>query len=53
MATTQELLEEYRRKREKILQMASDKVIEQRHKGGQWTARERINYFFDPGRSLR
>ena len=49
MPTTEELIEEYRRKRGKILQMASPEVIEKRHKGGQWTARERIEYFFDPG----
>ena len=49
MATTQELIEEYKRKRAKIEQMAAPEVIEKRHKGGQWTARERIEYFFDPG----
>jgi len=49
MATTQELIEEYQRRREKILQMAAPEKIEKRHKGGQWTARERIEYFFDPG----
>jgi len=49
MATTAELIEEYKRKRQKILQMASPEAIEKRHKGGQWTARERIEYFFDPG----
>jgi len=49
MATTQELLEEYQQKREKILQMAAPEKIEKRHKAGQWTARERIEYFFDPG----
>ncbi len=49
MATTEELIEEYKRKRAKIEQMASPDVIEKRHQGGQWTARERIDYFFDPG----
>ena len=49
MATTAELIEEYKRKRQKILQMAPPEAIEKRHKGGQWTARERIEYFFDPG----
>ena len=49
MPTTEELIEEYKRKREKILQMAKPETIEKRHKGGQWTARERIEYFFDPG----
>ena len=49
MATTAELIEEYKRKRAKIEQMAAPEVIEKRHKGGQWTARERLDYFFDPG----
>ncbi|HCP60156.1 MAG TPA: methylmalonyl-CoA carboxyltransferase, partial [Dehalococcoidia bacterium] len=49
MATTKELLEEYQQKRQKIVQMASSEAIEKRHKKGQWTARERIDYFFDPG----
>ena len=49
MATTKELIEEYKQKREKILQMARPEVIEKRHTGGQWTARERIEYLFDPG----
>ena len=49
MATTRELIEAYKQKRDKILQMAPPDVIEKRHKGGQWTARERIEYFFDPG----
>jgi len=49
MATTKELIDEYLQKRAKIVQMAAPEVIEKRHKGGQWTARERIEYFFDPG----
>ena len=49
MPTNEEMIEEYKQKRAKIEQMASPEVIEKRHKGGQWTARERIDYFFDPG----
>jgi acetyl-CoA carboxylase carboxyltransferase component len=49
MATTKELIEEYKKKRAKIVQMAAPEVIEKRHKGGQLTARERIGAFFDPG----
>ena len=49
MATTEELIEEYKQKREKIKQMADAEAIEKRHTGGQWTARERIEYLFDPG----
>ncbi|MDD4876609.1 MAG: acyl-CoA carboxylase subunit beta [Dehalococcoidales bacterium] len=49
MATTQELIEEYKQKRAKILAMGGPEAIEKRHKDGQWTARERIDYLFDPG----
>jgi len=49
MATTKEIIEEYRRRREKVKEMGSAEAVERRHKGGQWTARERIDYFFDPG----
>jgi len=49
MATTEELLEEYKQKREKILQMGGAAAVEKQHKEGKWTARERIDYFFDPG----
>jgi acetyl-CoA carboxylase carboxyltransferase component len=49
MATTKDLLEQYKKKRQKIEAMAGPDAIEKRHKEGQWTARERINYFFDKG----
>ena len=49
MSTTEELIEEYKKKRKKIESMGGPEAIEKRHKGGQWTARERIDYFFDPG----
>jgi acetyl-CoA carboxylase carboxyltransferase component len=49
MATTRELIEEYKNKRQKIQAMAPPETIDKRHAGGQWTARERIEYFFDPG----
>ncbi|MFC2001870.1 acyl-CoA carboxylase subunit beta [Chloroflexota bacterium] len=49
MSTTRELIEEYKKKREKILAMGGPEAIEKRHKAEQWTARERIDYFFDPG----
>ena len=49
MKTTKKLIEEYKQKREKVLAMGGPEAIEKRHKGGQWTARERIDYFFDPG----
>ncbi|MFC1912979.1 acyl-CoA carboxylase subunit beta [Chloroflexota bacterium] len=49
MKTTKELIEEYKQKQEEILAMGGPKAIEKRHNAGQWTARERIEYFFDPG----
>src|SRR4030043_72112 len=48
MSNTKEIIEKYKTKREKIKQM-DPKAIEQRHKAGQLSARERIDYFFDPG----
>ncbi|MBM4446218.1 MAG: acyl-CoA carboxylase subunit beta [Chloroflexi bacterium] len=47
MSKTKELIEAYKAKRDKIKQMGDPKAIEQRHKAGQWSARERIDYFFD------
>lgn len=41
-------LEQLRTKREHILQMGGHDAIERRHKKGQMSARERIDYFFDP-----
>lgn len=43
------LYEELARRKEKITKMGGDKAVEKQHKSGKWTARERINYFFDPG----
>lgn len=40
---------EYKERREKIKQMGGPKAIEGQHKEGKWSARERIDYFFDPG----
>ncbi len=49
MATTDELIEEYRKKRKQIEEMATPEAIEKRHQGGQLTARERLDYLFDSG----
>jgi len=49
MSTSEELIEQLKQKKEKIMAMGSPEAIEKRHQGGQWTARERIDYFFDPG----
>ena len=43
------MLDEYKQKRDKIKQMGGPKAVSQQHKRGSWTARERIEYFFDPG----
>jgi acetyl-CoA carboxylase carboxyltransferase component len=47
--TTAQSIAVYRRKREHILQMGGPEAIEERHKRGQMSARERIDYLFDPG----
>jgi acetyl-CoA carboxylase carboxyltransferase component len=49
MAKTEDLIKAYKAKREKIKQMGGPKAIEKRHESGQWSARERVDYFFDPG----
>ena len=49
MLTPAERIEEYRRKKEKLLQMGGPQAVERQHKEGKWTARERVEYFFDPG----
>ena len=36
-------------RKEKIYQMGGPKAVEKHHKAGSLTARERIEYFFDPG----
>ena len=40
---------EYEEKRAKVLQMGGAKAVETQHKEGKWSARERVEYFFDPG----
>mgnify|MGYP000079449915 CR=1 FL=1 len=49
MSTLKELYNDYHARSEKIKQMGGAKAIETQHKRGKWTARERIEYFFDPG----
>src|SRR5512136_3088005 len=44
-----EKLRELKRKQEQVWQMGGPKAIEERRKKGQMSARERIDYFFDPG----
>ena len=40
---------ELKRKQNHITQMGGPKAVEERHKRGQMSVRERIDYFFDPG----
>lgn len=42
-------MEDWKNRRDKILQMGGPKAIERHHQKGSLTARERIEYFFDPG----
>lgn len=49
MSSSKDLINEYKARRKKIEQMGGEKAIESRHKAGQLSARERIDYFFDPG----
>ena len=49
MTTTEGLIEEYKRKRQKTLEMGGAAAVERQHKEGKMTARERIECFFDPG----
>ena len=48
MAKAEELIGAYKEKRARIEQI-DPKAVERRHQAGQWSARERTEYFFDPG----
>jgi len=47
--TTAERIEELKRRKELLLQMGGAEAVEERHRREQMSARERIDYFFDPG----
>jgi len=49
MATLKELYDDYMNRCEKIKQMGGTKAIDSQYKKGKLTARERVEYFFDPG----
>jgi len=49
MVEMEDILSEYREKRKKIERMGGPEAVEKQHKRGKMTARERIQYFFDPG----
>ncbi|MBW2145658.1 MAG: acyl-CoA carboxylase subunit beta [Deltaproteobacteria bacterium] len=45
----QAIYSEYKEKRDKILAMGGEQAVQKQHQSGKMTARERIDYFFDPG----
>ena len=50
MGKFDKVYEEYRKKREQLLQMGGPEAVEKfQHSRGKWSARERVEYFFDPG----
>ena len=49
MASTEDLIQQYQQKRQKIMEMGGAAAIEKRHQAGQLSARERIDYLFDEG----
>ena len=49
MASSEELIEGYKAKRDKIKEMGGQKALEKRREAGQLSARERIDYLFDAG----
>lgn len=46
---TWELIDDYRQEREKIMATGGAEAVKKCHEAGQWTARERIEYFFNRG----
>jgi len=44
-----EIYREYEERRAKALQMGGEKAVATQLKEGKWTARQRVEYFFDPG----
>jgi acetyl-CoA carboxylase carboxyltransferase component len=49
MATVAEKIKELREREAKIKEMGGPKAVAQQHERGKLTARERLEYFFDPG----
>ena len=41
--------DEFKRRKEEIMQMGGEKAVARQHQEGKLTARERVEYFFDPG----
>lgn len=46
---TAELHNEYHQRRQKVLEMGGARLVEEQHRRGKWSARERVEYFFEPG----
>ncbi len=49
MVTVAEKISQLKEQEEKIKQMGGPKAVAQQHERGKLTARERLDYFFDPG----
>ena len=49
MDKIEEAVEQYRQKRDRLMAMGGPDAVERQRKQGKLTARERIEYFFDPG----
>lgn len=49
MATVAEKIKELREREAKVKEMGGPKAVAQQHERGKLTARERLEYFFDPG----
>jgi acetyl-CoA carboxylase carboxyltransferase component len=45
----EKVYEDHRARREHIKSMGGEKAVQKQKQVGKWTARERIEYFFDPG----
>jgi acetyl-CoA carboxylase carboxyltransferase component len=49
MDNIEKAVEQYRQKRDRLMAMGGPDAVERQRKQGKLTARERIEYFFDPG----
>jgi acetyl-CoA carboxylase carboxyltransferase component len=49
MTTPIEKINEYKKRKEKILQMGGAEAVEKQNQEGKWSVRERVEYFFDLG----
>jgi methylmalonyl-CoA decarboxylase subunit alpha len=49
MQTPEQRIEEFKKRKTKILQMGGAEAVEKQHQDGKMSVRERVDYFFDPG----